>query len=162
MENDATTPTAQAHRLEQLYTALEAEFTQPGMMERLRQHASEEDWSAMQALGHIVEIIPYWMHDCQRIIAADTPPTFGRENDAPERLEGVEQGARKKTDELLSQLKGEISSAAAGILAMSDADREKKGIHIHKGETTVAEVLEIFMVAHAEEHLAQIRKALYV
>ena len=161
MDNNPTTPTAQAHRLEALYTALEAELTQPGIIERLRHPASENEWSAMQTLGHIVEMIPYWMHDCQTIITAETPPQFGRGVDAPERLEGVEQGANKTPDELLSQLKGETTAAAAGILAMSEEDRAKQGSHIRKGTITVAEIIETFVVGHAEDHLTQIRKTLH-
>lgn len=159
MEN--TTPTAQAHRLEALYTALEAELTQPGLMDKLRHPASANEWSAMQTLGHMVEMIPYWMHDCQTIIAAANPPQFGRGIDAPERLEGVEQAANKTPDELLNQLNAEVNAASAAILAMTSTDRAKQGIHIRKGATTVAEIIETFVVAHAEDHLEQIRKALH-
>ncbi|MGB3400072.1 MAG: hypothetical protein WBA34_07865 [Candidatus Deferrimicrobiaceae bacterium] len=43
---------------------------------------------------------------------------------------------------------------------MSAAERSKKGIHIKLGELTVADSVERFIVAHAEEHLEQIRAAL--
>lgn len=162
MENNLTTPTAQAQRLEALCAALEAELRQPGVMDRLRQPGSENEWSAMQTLGHIVEMIPYWMRDCQRIIASDSPPPFGRGIDAPERLEGVEQAASKNPDELLKQLRSAVTFASADILAISTAERAKKGIHIRKGETSVAEIIETFVVGHAEDHLAQIHKALQV
>jgi hypothetical protein len=43
---------------------------------------------------------------------------------------------------------------------MSAADRGKKGIHIRRGEMTVADVVEVFIVSHAEDHLEQVRAAL--
>ena len=40
------------------------------------------------------------------------------------------------------------------------AERSKRGISPERGEMTVAEVLESFIVGHAEEHLAQVQAAL--
>jgi len=46
------------------------------------------------------------------------------------------------------------------IREMSAAERSKKGIHTKLGELTVADSVERLIVAHAEEHLEQIRSAL--
>jgi hypothetical protein len=44
--------------------------------------------------------------------------------------------------------------------ALSAAERAKRGVNAGRGEMTVAEVIESFIVGHAEEHLAQVRSAL--
>jgi 2-succinyl-5-enolpyruvyl-6-hydroxy-3-cyclohexene-1-carboxylate synthase len=80
--------------------------------------------------------------------------------DAPERLAGVERGVTGDLADLLSQLDHAIQVAAQTIRQMSPADRLKQGIHIRYGTITVAQVIEQFIVAHAEEHLAQIQAAL--
>ena len=115
----------------------------------------------MQVLGHLAEMIPYWLEHCRRLAAASgEPPAFGRSLDAPERLAGVERGASEDLADLLSQVDQEIRVAAQTIRQMSPADRLKQGIHARYGPLTVAQVIEQFIVAHAEEHLAQIRAAL--
>ena len=162
MENDKTQPETQAQRLEQVLHQLEVELQKPSAAQRFHHRAGESEWSAMQILGHMLEMIPYWLLDCQAIIAAttDQPLKFGRGEDAPERLEGVESVANKTPQEVLPLLRQEITTATQSIRAMSPAEREKKGIHIRQGEITVADIIENVIVAHAEAHLGQIDKAL--
>ncbi|MBM4423853.1 MAG: DinB family protein [Chloroflexi bacterium] len=161
MENTTAIIEAQARRLEKVCEQLTAELQQPGVMQRLRNPAGENEWSAMQILGHLVEMIPYWLGHCRALIAEDgQPPQFGRTLDAPERLEGVERGATGNPGEAIRWLKEEVRSAAGAIRAMSATERGKKGIHIRRGEMTVADIIEVFIVSHAEDHLAQVRQTL--
>lgn len=163
MDNDVAPAEAQARRLEQVYEHLLAELDQPEVRQRLRNAPGETGWSVMQILGHMAEMIPYWLNHCRTLITAagaDRPPQFGRSLDAPERLEGVERGQKAGLDELLHLLKQEIAIAAATIRSLSPAERGRKGRHIRRGEMTVADILESFIVAHAEEHLAQVRQTL--
>jgi hypothetical protein len=61
---------------------------------------------------------------------------------------------------LLRELHDQVSSAASAIRKLTMADRSKRGIYPGRGEMTVADVLESFIVSHAEEHLAQVQAAL--
>lgn len=152
---------AQARRLERMNEQLAALLRQPDVARRLRAVPGENEWSAMQTVGHLAEMIPYWLSHCQVLIAATAePPHFGRSLDAPERLTGVERGAMGSQDELLRLLNDEIQAAANAIRQMSTAERDKKGIHRSRGEMTVADVVELLIVTHAEDHLAQVRAAL--
>ncbi len=161
MQNDNTQAEPQAQRLEQVLQRLEVEFQKPLAAQRFHHRAGESEWSAMQILGHMIEMIPYWLHDCQEIIATtDHQVKFGRGEDAPERLEGVESVADKNPEDVLPLLRQEIASATKIIRAMTPAEREKKGVHIRRGELTVADIIENVVVAHAEAHLGQIEKAL--
>lgn len=151
---------AQARRLESVGEQMTTVLGQPEVTQRGHIARSHEVWSAMQTLGHTAEMIPYWLHHCQTLIAAAEPPKFGRTLDAPERLAGVERGATDDPNQLLSQLNSEIRTAANAIRGMSSEERGKKGLHLRRGEMTVADVIEIFIVSHAEEHLEQVRAAL--
>lgn len=152
---------AQARRLERMNEQLAALLRQPDVARRLRAVPGENEWSAMQTVGHLAEMIPYWLSHCRALIAATAePPHFGRSLDAPERLTGVERGAMGSQDELLRLLNDEIQAAANAIRQMSTAERDKKGIHRSRGEMTVADVVELLIVTHAEDHLAQVRAAL--
>jgi uncharacterized damage-inducible protein DinB len=150
----------QARRLESVCEQLTTLLVHSDAARRLRA-AGDNEWSVMQILGHMVEMIPHWLGDCRAMIAATgEPPVFGRGPDAPERLAGIERGSNGNPKEFLGLLNDEVKAAARAIREMSDADRSRKGIHIQRGELTVAESVERLIVAHAEEHLEQIRAVL--
>jgi hypothetical protein len=152
---------AQARRLERVYEQLSTLLHQPDVVQRLRTAPSEHEWSALQVIGHMVEMIPYWLHHCQLLIAAThEPPQFGRTLDAPERLAGVEWAATRDANELLGQLKEAVVAAAKDIRHMSEVERGKTGIHLRQGKMTVADVIERFIIGHAEAHLVQVQEAL--
>lgn len=150
----------QARRLESVYEQLRTLLVHSDAIRRLRA-TGDNEWSVMQILGHMVEMIPYWLRHCRVLIAATAePPVFGRGPDTPERMAGIERGSNGDPKELLGLLNDEVEAAARAIREMSAAERSKKGLHIKLGELTVADSVERFIVAHAEEHLEQIRAAL--
>jgi DinB superfamily len=152
---------AQAQRLERVSEQLSILLNQPDIAQRLRTAPGEHEWSALQVIGHMVEMIPYWLHHCRRLIAASAePPQFGRTLDAPERLAGVEAVATSDAGELLGRVKQVVEAAANDIRHMSDAERSKTGIHVGYGQMTVADVIEQLIVRHAEAHVAQVQGAL--
>ena len=157
---EPTTSAVQASRLEAVAEQLMQLLHQPTVATRLRSAPDANTWSALQVIGHMTEMIPYWLSHCQTLIAANEPPHFGRAANAPERLAGVERGASANPDELLVALQAEIQAAGRTIRAMSASQRSKRGINTRQGEMTVADVIELFIVAHAEEHLAQVRAGL--
>ena len=69
----------------------------------------------------------------------------------------MERGANTSLPEMLALLQHEIQQGAATIRAMSDADRGKQGINPARGTLTVAGIVEMLIVSHAEGHLAQIQ-----
>jgi hypothetical protein len=161
MRDDATNIEGQIRRLELVYEQLAAELRRPDVVQRLQNAPAEAEWSTMEILGHMTEMIPYWSAHCRTIGAAiGAPPTFGRGLDAPERLEGVERGKAASLDEALDRLRAAITHATDTMRSLSPEERGKKGIHIQRGEVTVADIIESFIVTHAEIHLAQIRQAL--
>ena len=151
----------QAKRLERVCEEVAKLLREPKVASRLRTSPAENEWSAMQTLGHMTEMIPYWLHHCRVLIAATGDlPTFGRTPGSSERLAGVAHGATAQPDALLAQLQDEVRAAAGWIRKLSMAERGKRGVHPGRGEMAVADVLESFIVSHAEEHLAQVQSAL--
>src|SRR5262245_19631464 len=115
----------------------------------------------MQTLGHVMEMIPYWLNRCRTLIAATgPPPTFGRTPGSPERLAGVARGATSQPDALLDQLRHEVRAAASAIRGFSAAERGKHGRNLERGEMTVSDIVESFIVHHAErseEHTSELQ-----
>jgi hypothetical protein len=152
---------AQALRLERVYEQLRALLQQPDVAPRLHSAPGDQAWSALHVIGHMVEMIPYWLQHCHRLIAAThEPPQFGRTLDAPERLAGVEAANTSDAAELLSQLQRVVEAAARDIRRMTEAERSKTGIHVRQGTMTVADVVEQLIVGHAEAHVVQVQEAL--
>jgi hypothetical protein len=159
----ASSAEEQAQRLERVYDQVARLLQDPGVGARLRTAPGENEWSAMQTLGHMAEMIPYWLSHCRTVIAATgTLPTFGRTAGAgsPERLAGVARGASAQADALLTELRDEVRGAASTIRRLSPAERAKRGVCTGHGEMAVSDVIESFVVKHAEEHLAQVESAL--
>jgi uncharacterized damage-inducible protein DinB len=152
---------AQAKRIERVYEQVASLLAQPEVAARLRTAPGENEWSAMQTLGHVTEMIPYWLSHCRTLIAATgAPPEFGRTPGSPERLAGVAHGAAAEPHALLDQLRHEVRAAASAIRGLSAAEFGKRGRNRERGEMTVADVVESFIVRHAEDHLGQVQAAL--
>jgi uncharacterized damage-inducible protein DinB len=151
----------QAQRLESVMHQLDALLSQPAVGLRLRQAPGENEWNVLQTLGHLLEMIPYWLDHARRLIEAPgEPPPFGRALDSPERLEGVERGAMTDPGDLVRQLREQVRAAAETIRGLSPGERAKAGIHARRGLMKVDDLIETFVVAHAEDHMAQVRAAL--
>jgi len=151
----------QARRLEQVYEQVNTLLHHQDDVPRLRTAPGDQAWSALHVIGHMVEMIPYWLDHCHHLIAATLePPQFGRTLDAPERLAGVEAATTIDARELLSQLQQVVETAAKDIRHMTEAERSKTGIHVRQGSMTVADVIEDLIVGHAEAHVIQVQEAL--
>jgi hypothetical protein len=57
----------QARRLESVYSQLMTLLHQPYVAQRLRTAPDNDEWSALQVLGHLVEMIPYWLGHCRTL-----------------------------------------------------------------------------------------------
>ncbi len=160
MGDDPKSAEEQSRRLENVYEQLAALMREPDVMQEMHVVRVPGEWSAMNAMGHLVEMIPYWLANIHAVLeAVGESPKIGRSLDSPERLEGAAHGEDGYPDKELEQLREQVHSAVSTFRGMSPAQREKRGMHITRGEMTVAEMIEVFVVAHSEEHLEQIRTA---
>lgn len=161
-QSEGSGPGAQyAQRLEHVGQQVAALLERAEVAQRAGDTPSADAWSALQTIGHMVEMIPYWLKHCADITAAaGAPHRFGRGLDDPERLAGVERAATGDPAELIRQLSYEIQSAAAALRAMPASAYARVGQHITRGDMTVEQIAEQLLVGHAEAHLAQVRAAL--
>lgn len=159
---EPTTPESLAQGLETATSQMATLVRAPANAARLRAAPGENEWTVLQILGHCDEMIPYWLVQIQRVL--DTPGTeavpIGRSQDDPTRLAGPARGAAGNPDELIAQVEAESKKGAAKIRAFTPEQLQKKGIHPRRGEMSVEEMLEFFIVTHMNEHLEQVREAL--
>lgn len=148
---------AEARRLEAAIERLVAEAQRLGD-EGLYRSPAEGEWTAMETLSHLVEIQPYWAGEVQRV-AAQPGVAFGRGLDDPGRLAGVQEHAGATLESLLPRLRAATEQAASMLRSLSADDWAKRGMHPRRGEMEIAEIVEHFLIGHAEEHVEQALKA---
>src|SRR5439155_22823228 len=152
----------QARGLEATGAHIRELVQRPHNVQRLRAAPGADEWTVLQTLGHCAEMIPFWLAQCRSLIDAPgaESPRLGRALDDPARLAGPARGAAADPDALLAQLQTEAQKGASTILALTSAERAKTDMHPRLSQLRVADIVERFIVAHAEEHEQQIRDAL--
>jgi uncharacterized damage-inducible protein DinB len=129
--------------------------------EVLYREPAEGEWSAMAALAHVAEILPYWSRQAREVAARDRDnQPFGRTHEDPDRIAAVEQHAHDRLDEVLPRLAAGLEEAAATLRAIPPEGWARTARHARRGEMTVEQAVDGFLVAHVEEHVQQIEATL--
>jgi hypothetical protein len=124
--------------------------------------ATGEQWDAGQAWAHVAEFVPYWQGEMERVVAGarqgSAPVPFGRTVADEGRVGAIESGRHEPPAEQMARLAGALTLIRSYLVGLDDADWEARGTHPRRGEMTVAEMTERFVVAHLEEHADQLEK----
>jgi uncharacterized damage-inducible protein DinB len=119
---------------------------------------SEEEWSVMEVLSHVEEVIHYWVTELKRVITSPGP--WGRGMDAPARLEALKQAHNRKYHEA----KVGIVSAKAHVLdvftELMDENLAIEAPHRNPkfGVKSMDFLVEHFLVDHLQKHIVQIKR----
>jgi DinB superfamily len=117
-----------------------------------------ESWHRGHVLGHMSEMMPYWIDQVRRASAGSRE--IGRDQDGYQRRrQGIDRGGAAAEAEL--QLA--VDEGLAGVLELLDtlspADLDRTVIyHSRDGdrEARIGELLQTLLVAHVEGHLEQL------
>jgi hypothetical protein len=123
----------------------------------------ESSWGPREVLAHVSEMLPYWMGEIELVLDAgggSEPPAFGRTEADDLRVAIIGRDRGFPARELLGRIEVEAKRIARRFRALSDADAASAGRHVTRGDLTVAEIAERFLVSHAEGHVAQLRETL--
>lgn len=121
----------------------------------------EATWGPPEVLAHVEEMLPFWLGEMERIIAGSAEPApFGRVATDPVRSAIIGRDRTLPTRELFDRLDADVARYERRLPALSAADLARRGLHPRRGEMTVAELLDDFVVRHLEEHASQLRDAL--
>jgi hypothetical protein len=123
----------------------------------------EASWGPGEILAHLDEMLPYWLGEIERILDGDPdagPIDFGRTAEDPLRLAVIGRDRTVPPRELVARLASSGTRVAARMRSLTARQAGRRGRHPVRGEMTVAAILERMVVAHTEDHLAQLRRAL--
>jgi hypothetical protein len=119
------------------------------------------EWPVMSILAHVVELMPYWAKQALEVSRrpADSQP-FGRTHDDPDRIGAVQQHGRDSLDSMLPRVRVACAEAV-DLLRQIPSDRwSRTARHANRGDMTVEQIVDQFLVSHVEEHLSQARAAI--
>jgi hypothetical protein len=125
-------------------------------------HTPEAEWGPHEVLGHVNEMIPYWIGQLEIVLAGDPAQAvpFGRVATDQSRLDRIAADRAKPVGRLLDEIEAGLDRGATFAAALSPADGDRLAHHPTRGEITVRDSIERFFVGHVEEHVEQLRAIL--
>jgi hypothetical protein len=122
----------------------------------------ESSWGPKELLAHVDEMIPYWLGQIDRIVAAGTSDAvrFGRVATDVNRIERIGRDRSLPAGQLFERLDDAARSAAVRFRDLPPGAVEARGLHSRLGEMSVEGIFEHFVVDHVEEHARQLDEIL--
>jgi uncharacterized damage-inducible protein DinB len=117
------------------------------------------EWPVMSTLAHLQELLPYWAHQAAAIAAAPGQP-FGRSHDDPDRIGAIAAHGHDSLDAIVPRLRTSLAECVETIRSLPADAWQRAGQHPIRGSMTVAQVVDTFLLNHAEEHAAQTQATL--
>jgi len=151
----------QAQRLETAVAEILAlkpriEAGAPWPMAELYGPEPEASWGPPELLAHVEEYLPYWLGEIESVLASPAGAP------APDALRigviGRDRGLPLR--ELFSRIEAGTPRVAARLSELTEAEASRTGLHPARGEMTVRDMLEPFLVGHTEGHVTQLREIL--
>ena len=124
--------------------------------------ATGEQWDAGQAWAHVAEFVPYWQGQIGTVVAGaeagQEPVPFGRTVEDAGRIGAIEAGRDQPPADQMAHLAAALDRLRTYLLGLGEGAWSARGLHPRRGEMTVADITERFVVAHLEEHADQLQK----
>jgi hypothetical protein len=122
----------------------------------------EADWGPREVLAHVNEMLPYWAIQIRLILAGDpeeaTP--FGRVATDPGRLGRIEADRQLGCGDLLDRIAPGLAIVEDVLAGLSPDDLQRRGLHATRGEMTVGDSVDLFLLTHLADHVEQLRSLL--
>jgi uncharacterized damage-inducible protein DinB len=152
------TPDESIRRLEQSVNRLLEDIQRlPG--EVLYRAPEPGEWPVMSTLAHLAEMLPYWAHQAEGI-ARDPGKPFGRSHDDQDRIDAVEQHGRDSLDAIVPRIRASLDECERALRTLPSEAWTAAGVHPTRGSMTVEQLVESFLVKHADEHARQTQRTL--
>lgn len=121
----------------------------------------ESSWGPREVLAHVVEMLPFWLGELERVVAEQPGPVpFGRNQDDTLRIGLIGRERTLPIAVLFARVDEGLGAWQARLATMTDAERGAAGRHTRLGDMTAGEIPERFALGHAEDHIAQLEAIL--
>ena len=126
---------------------------------KLYKSPTENEWTIMQNLAHIVELMPYWANEIEKLVA-HPGQNFGRTQQDERRLKGISEHERDSLEQIKAALPGSYARLQEVLGNLKDSDLELTAVHPRFGEKPLEWFIEDFVTGHLIAHLEQIKMCL--
>jgi DinB superfamily len=129
----------------------------------------ESTWGPREVLAHLGEMLPFWLGEIELVLAETAragegadPPSFGRTEADPLRVEVIGRDRMFPARELVDRVDVDGARVARRLRTLADSEAATVGRHVTRGDLTVREMAERFLVTHIEGHVNQLKEILAV
>ena len=126
---------------------------------KLYQSPAENEWTIMQNLAHIVEFMPYWAGEIEKLVA-EPGRDFGRTPQDVRRLQGISEHEMDNLKGIKAALPVSYARLDETLRSLKDSDLELTGKHVRYGEKTLDWFLEDVVTNHLSGHVEQIKRCI--
>lgn len=124
--------------------------------EKLYEEPIAGEWPIMQNLAHIIEFMPYWGREIEKLVA-HPGQNFGRTAQDEGRLRALEEHGRDSLGQIKEELPRSYAQLDEVLGRLKDSDLQLTGQHIRYGKKPLAWFIEDFVTQHLLNHIEQIR-----
>ena len=126
----------------------------------------ESSWGPREVLAHMGEMLPFCLGEIELVLAESgragegaDPPSFGRTEQDPLRIEVIGRDRMFPARELVDRIDVEGARVARRLRGL-DAKASTVGRHVTRGDVSIADMAERFLVTHIEGHVDQLKEIL--
>ena len=127
--------------------------------QKLYKSPAQDEWSIMQNLAHIVEFMPYWAGEIEKLVAKPRQ-NFGRTMQDEARLQAIQEHGTDRLDQIRAALPGSYARLEEVLGSLKDSDLRLIGQHVKFGDNPLEWFIEEFVTGHLVNHLEQIKTCL--
>jgi hypothetical protein len=128
---------------------------------KLYQPPAENEWTIMQNLAHIVEFMPYWAGEIEKLVA-EPGRNFGRTAQDEGRLRGISEHAKDSLASIKAALPVSYAKLDEVLGNLKDSDLELTGMHVRYGEKPLGWFIEDLVTDHLSGHEEQIKRVVVI
>ena len=124
-------------------------------------HGPEAAWGPPEVMAHLTEMLPYWLGEVERILAAPVEPVpYGRAPSDLIRLLTVDRDRSLPVSELYARLDFHLERVVRRLLELDDRQCARRGLHKTRGDLTIKQIVGENLAGHIEEHCTQMAASL--
>ncbi len=127
--------------------------------DRLYLPPAENEWSVMQSLAHIEEIMPYWANEIEKLVGKPGQK-FGRVMTDEARLRAIAEHGDDELAQAETVLPASYARMKEVLAELTDADLTKTGVHSKYGERPLEWFMREFVTDHLKNHITQLQECL--
>jgi uncharacterized damage-inducible protein DinB len=117
------------------------------------------EWTIMENLAHVREIMPYWAGQIEQLLAAPGQK-FGRTQKDEDRLRAIDEHRFDSLEQARAALPGSYACLEEVLEKLTDRDLALTGSHSTFGERTLDWFIDEFVTRHLEGHVEQLQRCL--